>query len=235
MIPENPSYRLVIMRGILIITEGQREMVSLSSCLVRAGYTVEVCASTDDAIVEALSSITPEVVLFDGLTTDRPAAEIRKLLATECSLREVLFILVAAEDQAGEIDLTGVDDFLIPPYTPAEFLARLRLILWRTKNIDGDQVVKVGDLIIDLQNYEVTIDGIPIEMTFKEYELLKFLATHRGRVFTREALLNHVWGYDYYGGTRTVDVHIRRIRSKLGTESEDLIETVRNVGYRFAG
>ncbi len=223
------------MRGVLIITEGQRDMVSLSSCLVRAGYSVEVCASSDDAILEALSNVTPEVVLFDGVSTSRTPAEIRKLLATECSLKEVLFVLIATEDQAGEIDLSGVDDFLIPPYTPGEFLARLRLIFWRVKGIDGDQVVKVGDLMIDLQNYEVTIDGIPVEMTFKEYELLKFLATHRGRVFTREALLNHVWGYDYYGGTRTVDVHIRRIRSKLGTESEDLIETVRNVGYRFAG
>lgn len=210
-------------------------MASVASTVVRAGYTVETCASDDDAILEALAEITPEVVLFDGMSTPRPAAEIRKLLATECNLREILFLLTITEDIASEIDLTGIDDLLIPPYTPGELLARLRLVLWRTKNINGDRVVKIGELLIDLGNYEVTIDGIPTEMTFKEYELLKFLATHRGRVFTREALLNHVWGYDYYGGTRTVDVHIRRIRAKLGDLADDLIETVRNVGYRFAG
>ncbi len=223
------------MRGILIITEEGREMASISSALVRAGYTAEICEPCDNSVMEALGNLTPEVVLFDGLSTDRDASEIRRLLATECSLKEVLLVLITTEDRAAEIDLTGIDDFLIPPYTPVEFLARLRLLLWRAKNIDGDQVVKAGNLVIDLRNYEVSVDAVSIEMTFKEYELLKFLATHKGRVFTRDALLNHVWGYDYYGGTRTVDVHIRRIRSKLGETADDLIETVRNVGYRFAG
>ncbi len=222
------------MRGVLIITE-ERETTAVTSALVRAGYTVDTCASDDDAILDTLGSITPEVVLFDAVTTERSSAEVRRLLATECNLKEVLLVLIVAEAEASEVDPTGVDDLIIPPYTPGELLARLRLLFWRTRNIDGDQVVKVGDLMIDLQNYEVSMAGVPAEMTFKEYELLKFLATHRGRVFTREALLNHVWGYDYYGGTRTVDVHVRRIRSKLGSASEDLIETVRNVGYRFAG
>lgn len=222
------------MRGVLIITE-EREMNSLCSAMVRGGYTVESCASDDDSILNALAGITPEVVIFDAVASDRNNTEVRRLLATECDLKEVLLILMITEEQASEVDLTGVDDIIMPACTPGELLARLRLLFWRTKNIDGDQVVKIGHLMIDLQNYEVSIGGISTEMTFKEYELLRFLATHRGRVFTREALLNHVWGYDYYGGTRTVDVHIRRIRSKLGSESEDLIETVRNVGYRFAG
>jgi DNA-binding response OmpR family regulator len=99
--------------------------------------------------------------------------------------------------------------------------------------VDAEQLIKVGELVVDQANYAVYIAGQPLELTFKEYELLRFLATHRGRVFTREALLNQVWGYDYYGGNRTVDVHIRRIRAKLGTPYEDLVETVRNVGYRF--
>lgn len=223
------------MRGILIITEEQREMASVASALIRAGHMVETCPSNDDALLETLERLTPEIVILDGSTTDRQPGETRKLLATECNLKEVLLVFVTTEESASEIELSGIDDFLIAPYTPGHVVARIRLILWRTKNIDGDQAVKVGRLMIDLGNYEVTLDGIPIEMTFKEYELLKFLATHQGRVFTREALLDHVWGYDYYGGTRTVDVHVRRIRSKLGTESENLIETVRNVGYRFAG
>ncbi|MBP6963209.1 MAG: response regulator transcription factor [Armatimonadetes bacterium] len=210
-------------------------MASVASALIRAGHTTETCASNDDAILEILERLTPEIVILDGSTTDRQPSEIRKLLATECNLQEVLLVFVTTEDSASKIELSGIDDFLIAPYTPGHVVARIRLILWRTKNIDGDQAVKVGRLVIDLGNYEITLDGVPIEMTFKEYELLKFLATHQGRVFTREALLDHVWGYDYYGGTRTVDVHVRRIRSKLGTESENLIETVRNVGYRFAG
>lgn len=223
------------MRGILIITEKQREMAPVASALIRAGHKAEICASDDDALLQTLEGIPPEIVIFDGLGTARPIVEIRKLLASECSLKEFLFIVIIGEERASEIDLSGIDDLIIAPFTPVHVVARLRLILWRRKNISGDQVVKVGALMIDLGNYEVTLDGMPIEMTFKEYELLKFLATHRGRVFTREALLNHVWGYDYYGGTRTVDVHIRRIRSKLVVESEHFIETVRNVGYRFAG
>ena len=110
---------------------------------------------------------------------------------------------------------------------------RIKLLLWKNNRVDAEQLIKVGDLVVDQANYAVTIAGQPLELTFKEYELLRFLATHRGRVFTREALLNQVWGYDYYGGNRTVDVHIRRIRAKLGTPYEDLVETVRNVGYRF--
>jgi DNA-binding response OmpR family regulator len=128
---------------------------------------------------------------------------------------------------------SGLDDFLLAPYIPAELAARLKLLLWKHNRVDAEQLIKVGELVVDQANYAVYIAGQPLELTFKEYELLRFLATHRGRVFTREALLNQVWGYDYYGGNRTVDVHIRRIRAKLGTPYEDLVETVRNVGYRF--
>ena len=94
-------------------------------------------------------------------------------------------------------------------------------------------MIKCGGLIIDLARCEVTVSGVTVELTFKEYELLKFLASNKGRVFTREALLNKVWGYDYYGGDRTVDVHIRRLRSKIEVSDYSFIETVRNIGYRF--
>jgi DNA-binding response OmpR family regulator len=94
-------------------------------------------------------------------------------------------------------------------------------------------VLRCGALLIDLANYKVMLDGRPIELTFKEYELLRFLASNRDKVFTREALLNRVWGYDYFGGARTVDVHIRRLRSKIEDRGHAFIETIRNVGYRF--
>ncbi len=152
----------------------------------------------------------------------------------ECPNHECCLLWLVTEEMAAHLDpSSGLDDFIVLPSSVHELLARLRLHLWRTHRIAGDDIVTAGDLVIDQANYSVSIDGRTLELTFKEYELLRFLVTHRGRVFTREALLNQVWGYDYYGGTRTVDVHIRRIRAKLGPEHEDLVETIRNVGYRF--
>jgi len=105
--------------------------------------------------------------------------------------------------------------------------------LRRSGRLDSKDTIRWGDLVIDLANYEVWVGGHRTNLTFKEYALLRFLATHRGRVFTREALLSRVWGYNYFGGTRTVDVHIRRLRSKIEDASHSFIETVRGVGYRF--
>jgi len=99
--------------------------------------------------------------------------------------------------------------------------------------VEADEIVRVGSLELNLATYQVTIDGAPVDFTYMEYELLKFLVTHPGRVFTREALLSRVWGYDYFGGARTVDVHVRRVRAKLGQEHAGRIKTVRSVGYRF--
>jgi DNA-binding response OmpR family regulator len=126
------------------------------------------------------------------------------------------------------------EDFLVVPYQLAEFDARLRHLLWRAKLEEQTDVLAFGPLVINLATYQVQIDERPIDLTYMEYELLKFLSQHRGRVFTRQALLSRVWGYDYYGGTRTVDVHVRRLRAKLD-EHANLIQTVRNVGYKFAG
>ena len=103
----------------------------------------------------------------------------------------------------------------------------------KTGSKKDSNLIKCGDLVIDLAKYEATLSNKAVMLTFKEYELLKFLAGNPGRVFTREALLNRVWGYDYYGGDRTVDVHVRRLRSKIGGLGQDFIETVRNIGYRF--
>ena len=125
------------------------------------------------------------------------------------------------------------DDFSISPHRPQEIVLRMQLLMERANPPEGDQVIRVGDLAIDLSRYEVTQGGRRMELTFKEYELLKFFATNPGKVFSREHLLNAVWGYDYYGGTRTVDVHIRRLRSKIENGPVLFIDTVRNVGYRF--
>ena len=127
----------------------------------------------------------------------------------------------------------NIDDFITSPYDAGELALRARLVLNRARNINGGGLIKCDGLVIDLASCEVTLEGEVIELTFKEYELLKFLASHRGRVFNREALLNQVWQYDYFGGDRTVDVHIRRLRSKIEDASHTFVETVRNIGYRF--
>jgi DNA-binding response OmpR family regulator len=126
----------------------------------------------------------------------------------------------------------GLDDFLLTTASPQELSLRVRRALWRRIGVDTKNTVRSGDLEIDLASYTVHLSGRPVELTYKEYELLRFLATNAGRVFTREALLKKVWGYDFYGGARTVDVHIRRLRSKI-EDRDTFIETVRNVGYRF--
>jgi DNA-binding response OmpR family regulator len=125
-----------------------------------------------------------------------------------------------------------VDDFVLSPPDPEELQVRVSRVLWVRTGADEGNILRRGGLAIDLERYTVSVDGQSVDLTYKEYELLRFLATNAGKPFTREALLNRVWGYDYYGGSRTVDVHIRRIRAKI-EQHESFIETVRNVGYRF--
>jgi len=129
----------------------------------------------------------------------------------------------------------GFDDFILMPIVPAELYARLRQLDWQTASFGSDEIIKVGDLVIDIAGYEAHLHGRRLEFTHQEFELLRFLAQHRGRVFTRDQLLQKVWGYQYTGGTRTVDIHVRRVRAKLGSTAEGLIETVRNVGYKLRG
>ena len=126
----------------------------------------------------------------------------------------------------------GFDDWLLPRARPAELETRLRLLLESARHSRTSRA-RIGDLSIDEETYVVRLRGKPLDLTFREFELLKYLANNPGRVFTRSQLLQEVWGYDYFGGTRTVDVHIRRLRAKLGTEHEQLIGTIRGVGYKL--
>ncbi len=126
------------------------------------------------------------------------------------------------------------DDFCVTPFHPSEFEARVRHMLGRAPGVELDaEVIHYEGLTVNVATYQASIEDRPLDLTYMEYELLRFLASSPGRVFSRESLLSHVWGYDYYGGARTVDVHIRRLRAKLGEEHAGLIQTVRSVGYRF--
>lgn len=128
---------------------------------------------------------------------------------------------------------TLADDLLYPGAPEAEIRIRLGMLRRRTGGAEGS-IVRLGPLVLDVDSYAVTVGGRPLDLTYKEFELLRYLAERPGRVFTRPTLLREVWGYDFYGGTRTVDVHVRRLRAKLGPEHESLVETVRGVGYRAA-
>ena len=144
-------------------------------------------------------------------------------------------LLVLSGDDLGALELRDdlFDDFALAPAAAAELDSRLSHLLWRTGRGKQHDVITYGPLALNLETYQAVLDGRTLDLTFMEYELLRFLAAHPGKVFTREVLLSRVWGYEYFGGARTVDVHVRRLRAKLGEEHAGLIETVRSVGYRF--
>jgi len=222
------------MQRILIITDTVKTAAPWNQELVRAGYPVQACGSERAELLEAFQPRPSEIFILDGTSIRLTPKEFKEFLAVECPNHESCLIWLITEEMASRLDpAAGIDDFIILPSSAHELLARVRLLLWKNHRIDAADLILAGDVVIDQANYSVSVEDRTLELTFKEYELLRFLVTHRGRVFTREALLNQVWGYDYYGGTRTVDVHIRRIRAKLGVEHQDLVETIRNVGYRF--
>ena len=138
-------------------------------------------------------------------------------------------------DQLGELELREdlFDDLCLEPVNPDELSARLAHLFWRTGRGLRPDLLEHGPLVLNLETYQAAVAGKVLDLTYMEYELLRFLAARPGKVFTRETLLSRVWGYEYYGGARTVDVHVRRLRAKLGEEHAHLIQTVRSVGYRF--
>jgi DNA-binding response OmpR family regulator len=191
-------------------------------------------------------SAAPEVAaLLDAGPYDAVLVDARSDLAGSRSLCRLLgstgldVPVVVVISEGGLVALSadwGTDEILLPTAGPAEVDARLRLLVARraAESIAGrGSSLVLGELVIDETTYTARLRGRPLDLTYKEFELIKYLAQHAGRVFTRAQLLQEVWGYDFFGGTRTVDVHVRRLRAKLGPEHEQLIGTVRNVGYKF--
>ena len=157
----------------------------------------------------------------------------RALRKRDAPFEPLLLIVDLAQLEELELREDLFDDFCVMPWRGQELEARLAHLFWRTGRGTRPDLVEYGPLVLNLETYQAGLSGRPLDLTYMEYELLKFLATHPGKVFTRETLLSRVWGYEYYGGARTVDVHIRRLRAKLGEEHANLISTVRSVGYRF--
>ena len=185
--------------------------------------------------LEEVAEKPPTVVIVEAGDDVPRANKTIKRLRDEGPLVEVPILIAVSVARLPALDFSiGFDDFVLMPIVPAELYARMRQLDWRTATFGSDETIKIDELVIDIAGYEVRLGGRRIELTHQEFELLRFLAQHRGRVFTREALLERAWGYRYAGGTRTVDIHVRRVRAKLG-ETGALIETVRNVGYKMRG
>ena len=143
-------------------------------------------------------------------------------------------LAVVPVDLVGSYDpALNPDEFILSPIQQGELLARVKQAIFRVSGPVGGQLLRLGDLVIDLERYDVTMAGRRVSLTYKEFQLLVMLASNPGRVYTRDVLLSQVWGYDYLGGTRTVDVHVRRLRSKIEDPDHSFVETVWNVGYRF--
>jgi DNA-binding response OmpR family regulator len=157
----------------------------------------------------------------------------RALRKRDAPLEPLLLLLPGSRLHDLELRDDLFDDFCLTPFHPRELEARVKHLFFRAGRGTGPELIEYSDLMLNLETYQAACAGRPLDLTYMEYELLKFLAAHPGKVFTRETLLSRVWGYEYYGGARTVDVHIRRLRAKLGEEHANLIQTVRSVGYRF--
>lgn len=196
------------------------------------GFSWKAVSSVDAAIAAE-----PESGWVGGLALMNDPGETlnfcRTMRQRERSLQPLLVVMPPS--LVGTIDITDdmFDDFVVYPAHPAELETRLKNLLWRANGIVSAELVEYGSLVLNLSTYQASVSGRPLDMTYMEYELLKHFATHPGRVLTREELLRQVWGYEYYGGARTVDVHVRRLRAKLGDEHAALIQTVRSVGYIF--
>jgi DNA-binding response OmpR family regulator len=218
------------MRRILFLTDRSPHEVLPAAATLGADLKVEPLSP--DALAR-LPDLAPDLVVADG--EDDPETCLRVASALAAAGSPVGVILVLPRTALDRLPWHEVaDDFVHRDCSEEELRLRLAMLLAR-RGETGEAVVRLGPVSINVETYQVTVGSSPLDLTFKEFELLRFLAQNPGRVFSRARLLREVWGYDFYGGTRTVDVHVRRLRAKLGPEHEHLIETVRGVGYRAAG
>jgi DNA-binding response OmpR family regulator len=218
--------------NVLLLTGAREASADIVPSLSLLPHSVRVVPPVADQVGAAKPA--PDAVLIDAR---RDLVQARRLLRTlRASYGHVPVIVIVSDGgwAATSADW-GADDFLLHNAGPAEVEARLRLAIGRVGQTAAEppNEIRSGELVVNEATYSARMNGRTLDLTFKEFELLKFLAQHPGRVFTRAQLLQEVWGYDYFGGTRTVDVHVRRLRAKLGADNEELIGTVRNVGYRF--
>lgn len=220
------------MESILLVGHEEAPLKRTKSQLVKFGFRVTALTLSD---LEDLEEIKERFALaLLDTQAGSPVADWVSRIRAKPALKELPLLACLPEANLKELPFVkGLEDFLVMPAAPEMIETRIRFLLKRLNHVAPGTGIRIGALALDVDRYEVTLEGEPLELTYKEFELVKFLATHPGRVFSRDQLLNQVWGYDFIGGTRTVDVHIRRLRAKLGPKYASLVDTVRNVGYKF--
>ena len=212
--------------------DDERLAGQIAGAVAGANVVCSVVGTDLEPLEEAMSKGGPDAVVVDG-RSNVPADALLRLIREQPGLEEIPSVGILPDTALSNLPIPAVDDFVLDPVSVPELVARVLTRLTKSQALEGGNIVRVGRLKVDIDNYKVRLERKALDLTYKEFELLRFLITHRGRIFTREALLNRVWGYDYFGGARTVDVHIRRLRSRLGPY-DSYIETVRSVGYRFS-
>ena len=221
------------MSALLLLTHSLQPSADVMPGLALLNHTVKILPAQASALIQAPPS---DLILIDARKDLAGARDLSRMLNTMGTAEPILLVVTEGGLAVVNADW-GMTDVILDTASPAELDARIRIAL--SKQEDSAEpspeghIIRSGDVCVDEAAYTAKLGDRLLDLTYKEFELLKYLAQHPGRVFTRDQLLQEVWGYDYFGGTRTVDVHIRRLRAKLGPEKEGLIGTVRNVGYRF--
>jgi two-component system alkaline phosphatase synthesis response regulator PhoP len=228
----------------VIVIGEDKEIKGIVSKLSQSGFNSSLISQDRaSALLANTESIRQDKITPDFISSKSPDIFLvdigfEKMLQLPEKLKkgyDVPILAIVSKEMIQSLNITKIDDFILKPLNFQEVILRIKQILWRMKNISDKGIIKCNDLIIDLTKYEVLLKGKPIFLTFKEFEVLKVLIMNKGRVLTREGLLNEIWGYDYFGTDRTVDVCIRRLRAKIEDRNHSFIETVRNVGYKFKG
>ena len=218
------------MSTVLLYCNNDKQFAELTRVFEEKGFQIKRALSCEE--LNRFSETAHPALLFLDFTLT-PNREIQKISLTCQNINIPSLALFSTEVLTNYTQLIEADDFLVAPPDSTELTFRIRNLLWNSNGHSNLNHIQIGGLVINQEKYEVLLDHEKISLTFKEYELLRLMASSPGRVFTREGLLSQIWGYDYFGGTRTVDVHIRRLRSKIENSRHSFIETVWNVGYRF--
>jgi DNA-binding response OmpR family regulator len=217
------------MATLLLLTNDMHASSEILPALELLPHQVKVAPAEATALLDAPPA---DIILLDARRDLVGARSLCRLIETTGKESPLLVVVSEGGLAALSVDW-GFDDILLNTAGPGEVDVRIRLAMSPSTSTTGEPLIQTGNIVIDEAGYSAKVNGTQLDLTYTEFELLKYLAQHPGRVFSRQQLLSDVWGYDYFGGTRTVDVHVRRLRAKLGPEHESVIGTVRNVGYRF--
>ena len=220
--------------SIIIVGDQNKQGQDLKDVLKKETHFAIQMIPKNAISLNAIMEKEPDLIILNPKSSYFEIIDLYYSIKKEPQSQDTPILLLMDESEMKSADLpAGIQEVLYRPLRVPEAIARVNLLFKRIHKVDQKNIMQRGKLSIDITKYEVRIGEKKIDLTFTEFELLKFLCGNPGTVFTREVLLNKVWGYEYYGGTRTVDVHIRRLRSKIEGKSSTFIETVRNIGYKF--